>query len=51
MTSDSQLADRMGVDKSTVHRVLARRTRPSNEFIAAALTALPDAKFDDLFEH
>lgn len=51
MSSDRQLAERMGVNTSTVHRVLTRQTRPSNEFIAAALKTLPDKTFEDLFEH
>lgn len=51
MTTDHELAERMGVASSTVHRVLTRKTRPSNEFIAATLKTLPGKKFEDLFEH
>lgn len=51
MGSDHELAERMGVASSTVHRVLTRKTTPSNGFIAATLQTLPDKKFEDLFEH
>jgi transcriptional regulator with XRE-family HTH domain len=43
------LADRIGVNRSTVHRVLGGRTTPSNEFIAGCLDAFPRCEFADLF--
>jgi hypothetical protein len=48
--SIAALALRLGVDRSTAHRVLGGRTAPGEEFIACALAAFPDAKFEDLFE-
>lgn len=41
ITSDAELARRMGVDPATVSRVLARRNGPSGRFIAGLQTAFP----------
>jgi hypothetical protein len=46
----SDLCRRMGVGRSTLERVTRRRERPGQRFIASLLAALPDAKFEDLFE-
>jgi len=41
ITTDAELARRMGVEPSTVSRVLAHRTGPSTRFIAGLATAFP----------
>lgn len=41
ITSNRDLARRMGVDPATVSRVLARRNGPSARFIAGLRTAFP----------
>lgn len=43
------LAAHIGVDRSTVQRVLGGRTGPGEEFIAAVLAAFPKSRFEDLF--
>lgn len=43
------LALHIGVDRSTVFRVLGGHTAPGEEFIARTLAAFPHAKFEDLF--
>lgn len=48
--SDYSLAKAMGVARSTVVRVLADEIRPGGTFIAGALAALPQQRFEDLFE-
>ncbi|WP_433264860.1 transcriptional regulator [Actinosynnema sp. CS-041913] len=47
--SDYALAEAMGVDRSTVQRVLDGRMRPGNRFIAAALATLGPRRFNQLF--
>lgn len=47
--SDSQLADAMALNKSTVSRVLAGKSVPGPLFIAAAVGTFGIA-FEDLFE-
>ncbi|WP_433465742.1 hypothetical protein [Spirillospora sp. CA-128828] len=43
-------AKRLGIRHTTVSRAERGRTDPGVRFIAAALTAFPDRKFEDLFE-
>lgn len=47
--SDTDLALRLGVNKTTLYRVSTGRTTPSNEFIAGIKVAFPLARLDDLF--
>ncbi|QFZ16943.1 helix-turn-helix domain-containing protein [Saccharothrix syringae] len=47
--SDYALARAMGVNRSTVTRVIRGELQPGPAFIGGALTAL-DGQFDDLFE-
>ena len=51
--TDRQLADGLGVTPPTICRLLnaseAERLYPGPKFIAAALTALPELSFEDLF--
>ncbi|QFZ22453.1 hypothetical protein [Saccharothrix syringae] len=44
------LARAMGLNRSTVTRVVAGSLQPGTAFIAGALTALAPLSFDDLFE-
>ncbi|WP_121010755.1 helix-turn-helix domain-containing protein [Saccharothrix australiensis] len=48
--SDYALAKAMGVNRSTVARVLNGELRPGPAFIGGALTALAPMQFEDLFE-
>lgn len=49
LTQDKDLADRLGVDKGTVSRVLKGKSAPGPAFIAAMLIAFP-VKFEDIFD-
>ncbi|GLZ34836.1 hypothetical protein Lesp02_70230 [Lentzea sp. NBRC 105346] len=49
INSDAELAKRMGVAPSTVHRVLTHQVEPSARFIKGVLDVLTDASFADLF--
>lgn len=49
LTTDTELAERMGVHATSVYRTLRGDTRPGGAFIAGALLAFPALKFDDLF--
>lgn len=51
MTSNTALATRIGVTASTVQRVIAHQVEPSGRFISGVLKALPEARFEDLFDH
>lgn len=46
---DKDLATRIGVNKSTLSRVLEGKSRPGDRFIASILTAFP-VKFEDIFD-
>ncbi|WP_253671896.1 helix-turn-helix domain-containing protein [Streptoalloteichus tenebrarius] len=48
--SNTALADRMGIHRTTLQRHLAGVIRPGEDFIGALLLALPKARFEDLFE-
>lgn len=48
-TSIVAFAARAGISRATVHRVRSGQTVPGEEFIAAALAAFPQARFEDLF--
>ncbi|QFZ16579.1 hypothetical protein [Saccharothrix syringae] len=48
--SDYALARAMGVNRSTVTRVLSGMLQPGPAFIGGALIALAPMQFDDLFE-
>lgn len=48
--SDYALAKAMGVNRSTVARVLSGALQPGATFIGSALTALEPMEFNDLFE-
>jgi transcriptional regulator with XRE-family HTH domain len=52
ITTDDELARRMGVDPATVSRVLRGLQAPGGKFIAAlvATFAFADVTLDDLFE-
>jgi predicted transcriptional regulator len=49
ITSETGLAAHLGVARSTVVRVQGGTLAPGENFIAAALLAFPDLKFEDLF--
>lgn len=44
------MADAMGVNRSTVTRVVDGALQPGSAFIAGALTVLAPLRFEDLFE-
>lgn len=46
--TDAELATRIGVNRTTLHRALAGNPVGS-QLIAGALTAFPDVTFDDMF--
>ena len=48
--SDYSAAKAMGLNRSTVARVMAGELQPGTTFIAGALVALTPMQFDDLFE-
>ncbi|WP_322746679.1 transcriptional regulator [Saccharothrix syringae] len=48
--SDYALARAMGLNRSTVTRVVAGVLQPGPAFIAGALTVLAPLRFEDLFE-
>lgn len=50
LESNGDIASRLGVNQSTVWRLLNGETGPGENFIAAVLTRIPDAGFYDLFE-
>lgn len=52
LTSDYALAPAMGVNRSTISRVLTGELRPGAAFIAGALAAFApiEVRFEDLFE-
>ena len=46
---ERELAERMGVNYTTVYRVLRSQREPGNEFIAKLLNACKGAEFEQLF--
>ncbi|MCC8245056.1 transcriptional regulator [Saccharothrix luteola] len=48
--SDYKLAKAMGLNRSTVTRVMSGDLRPGPAFIAGALVVLPPMVFEDLFD-
>ena len=50
LKSDSASATYLGLNRSTVLRILAGDQVPGERMIAASLAAFPELKFDDLFE-
>jgi DNA-binding XRE family transcriptional regulator len=50
ITSETDIAAHLGVARSTVVRVQNGEVAPGENFIAAALLAFPDLKFEDLFK-
>jgi DNA-binding XRE family transcriptional regulator len=47
--NNSQMAQRIGVDKTMLWRVKTGRSNPGTEFIAKFLLAFPEVKFEDIF--
>ncbi|MEV8442130.1 transcriptional regulator [Actinosynnema sp. NPDC051121] len=48
--SDYRAAKAMGLNRSTLARVMSGELQPGTTFIAGALVALTPMQFDDLFE-
>jgi len=46
---DTELAEKMGINRSQIWRVKEGRNEPGRSFIAGALKAFPEATFDELF--
>lgn len=49
VVQDKDLADRLGVNKATVSRILQGKAAPGPQFIAAMLVAFP-VKFESIFD-
>ena len=49
-TTNAERAKHIGVNESTVARILAGKTAPGETFIAGVLTAFPALEFADLFD-
>jgi transcriptional regulator with XRE-family HTH domain len=49
IVNDSELAERLQMNKGTVSRVLAGKSAPGPRFIASVLTSFP-VKFEDVFD-
>ena len=49
LAGTTQIAELLGIDRASVHRVRSGESNPGERFIAAALSAF-DVDFDDLFE-
>lgn len=49
ITSDQELAEKIGVNKATLYRVREGKTTPSAEFLARVVSAFPQASLDHLF--
>jgi len=50
LVSDSDIAARIGLHRTTVMRLLSKQTAPGYGFIAAVLAAFPETRFEDVFE-
>lgn len=49
ITTDGQLAARIGVDPATVSRILSGKCLPGTKFIAGVLAEFGSDRFDDVF--
>lgn len=47
--NDTELANKMGINRTQVWRVKAGKNDPGTDFVAGALRAFPGVKFDELF--
>ena len=47
--NDTELAHKMGINRTQVWRVKAGKNDPGTDFVAGALRAFPGVKFDELF--
>ncbi|RJQ25553.1 MAG: hypothetical protein C4589_11185 [Peptococcaceae bacterium] len=47
--NDTELAVKMGIDRTQLWRVKTNRSIPGEGFIAKLLALFPDKKFEDLF--
>lgn len=50
LTSDTDIAERLGMNRTTVWRVLDGSIAPGERFIAAVLAAFPRIRFAEVFE-
>jgi predicted DNA-binding transcriptional regulator AlpA len=50
IASDNELAKAVGLERTTIYRLLIGDAAPSERTIAAFLTAFPDRRFEDFFE-
>jgi transcriptional regulator with XRE-family HTH domain len=48
--TDRELADRLGVSYNHLSQVRNHHRTPGNQFIANVCTAMPNVRFEDLFE-
>ena len=47
--NDTELANKMGINRTQVWRVKVGKNDPGTDFVAGALRAFPGVKFDELF--
>lgn len=47
--TDSEFADKIGIDRTMLWRIKTGRNKPGQEFIARILTAYPNKRFEDIF--
>jgi hypothetical protein len=50
LTTDGEIAGHVGLDRTTVFRLLRGDVFPGERIIATFLTAFPDRRFEDFFE-
>lgn len=50
LISDGEIAERTGLDRTTVFRLMRGDNDPGERIIATLLTAFPDRRFEDFFE-
>jgi transcriptional regulator with XRE-family HTH domain len=50
LSTDSAIAERIGLDRTTVFRLFRGDVSPGERIIATVLIAFPDRRFEDFFE-
>ena len=50
LITNGEIGARLGVERTTVYRILREEMAPGERFIAATLAAFPQTRFEDVFE-
>jgi transcriptional regulator with XRE-family HTH domain len=50
LSTDSEIAERTGLTRTTVFRLMKGRIAPGERVIATLLASFPDRHFEDIFE-